>query len=84
VAGLLEGLERDGRALLGRAGVAERDVHVERAADMRLIGQAHEITVELPGEAPRAGDEARLTEAFEGALASVVRRARRSGLEAPR
>ena len=32
---------------------------------MRLVGQAHEITVDLAGPAPRAGDESRLVQAFE-------------------
>ena len=32
---------------------------------MRLIGQAHEITVELPGAPPVPGDEGRLEQAFE-------------------
>jgi N-methylhydantoinase A/oxoprolinase/acetone carboxylase beta subunit len=58
-------LEQGSVELLERAGVAPDRVQVERAADMRLIGQAHEITVELPGPAPSAGDEARLEKAFE-------------------
>jgi N-methylhydantoinase A len=62
---LLTDMEQDGRALLGRAGVAEHDIVLERAADMRLIGQTHEITVPLPGDAPVAGDEERLERAFE-------------------
>jgi len=47
---------------------------VERAADMRLIGQAHEITVELPGAAPVAGDEARLEQAFEATYSGLFGR----------
>jgi N-methylhydantoinase A len=62
---LLRDMEDEGRDLLHQAGVADRDIKVERAADMRLIGQAHEITVELPGAAPGLGDEARLEQAFE-------------------
>lgn len=48
VARICEGLASDGRAQLGRAGVAEGDVTIERSADMRLVGQLHEITVPLP------------------------------------
>src|SRR5258708_9716427 len=58
-------MEDERRALLHQAGVTDGDIKVERAADMRLIGQAHEITVELPDAAPVAGDEARLEQAFE-------------------
>jgi N-methylhydantoinase A len=62
---LLEDMEHEGRDLLRRAGVPDTEIRVERAADMRLIGQAHEITVELPGAAPAAGDQERLEQAFE-------------------
>lgn len=62
---LLAEMEAEGIALLERSGVATGTVSLERAADMRLAGQAHEITVEL-GSAPlRPGDEARLVAAFE-------------------
>ena len=49
---LLQDMEREGRDLLRQAGVTDTEIKVERAADMRLIGQAHEITVESPGAAP--------------------------------
>jgi N-methylhydantoinase A len=65
IAALLQGMEADGAQLLGQAGVAVADLQVARAADMRLVGQAHEITVDLPGAAPRAGDEVRLVDAFQ-------------------
>jgi 5-oxoprolinase (ATP-hydrolysing)/N-methylhydantoinase A len=44
---LLE-LEAEGRALLAEAGVEAAQVTVERSADMRLVGQMHEINVPLP------------------------------------
>src|SRR5439155_26419276 len=62
---LLQDMEHEGRDLLRQAGIADAEIKVERAADMRLIGQAHEITVELPGATPMPGDEARLEQAFE-------------------
>jgi N-methylhydantoinase A len=65
VARLLQEMEDEGRDVLRQAGVADGDIRLELAADMRLIGQAHEITVELPGKAPAAGDEERLERAFE-------------------
>lgn len=41
-------LEAEGRARLEAAGVAPGDIRVERSADMRLVGQMHEIAVPLP------------------------------------
>ncbi len=52
---LLAGLEARGRALLAEAGVAPQDVTVTRRAEMRLLGQVHDITVPLPAE-PLARD----------------------------
>jgi N-methylhydantoinase A len=71
---LLQDMENEGRDLLREAGVADTDIKVERAADMRLIGQAHEITVELPGAAPVAGEEARLEQAFEATYTGLFGR----------
>jgi len=65
VAGLLSGMEQEGQALLEASGAPAAEIRVERAVDMRLIGQAHEITVALPEPPPRAGDEPRLAQAFE-------------------
>jgi N-methylhydantoinase A len=67
-------MEREGRELLGRAGLTEEEITIERAADMRLIGQAHEITVPLPGTPPDKGDETRLETAFERTYSSLFAR----------
>jgi 5-oxoprolinase (ATP-hydrolysing)/N-methylhydantoinase A len=45
---LLDDLEARGRALLAEAGVPDLDVTVARRADMRLLGQVHDIAVPLP------------------------------------
>jgi 5-oxoprolinase (ATP-hydrolysing)/N-methylhydantoinase A len=45
---LLETLEAEGRARLAESGIAASDVRVERIADMRLVGQMHDIAVPLP------------------------------------
>ncbi|EIM30769.1 hydantoinase B/oxoprolinase family protein [Microvirga lotononidis] len=45
----LDELESHGRELLAEAGISGAAVTVERSADMRLVGQMHEITVPLPG-----------------------------------
>ena len=39
---------QEGRRRLAEAGVASGDVVVERTADMRLVGQMHDIAVALP------------------------------------
>jgi N-methylhydantoinase A/oxoprolinase/acetone carboxylase beta subunit len=41
-------LEAEGRKTLAEAGVAEQDMHFTRQADLRHIGQGHEIVVTLP------------------------------------
>lgn len=71
---LLAEMERDGQEVLARAGLRPEELVIERAADMRLVGQAHEITVELPGPAPRAGDEGRLAAAFRQTYDSLYGR----------
>jgi 5-oxoprolinase (ATP-hydrolysing) len=48
VAALFAELEQQGRAVLRDAGVAPQAMTLARAADMRLVGQIHEITVPLP------------------------------------
>lgn len=45
---LLDALEAEGRRELAAAGVADADLVAERIADMRLVGQMHEIAVGLP------------------------------------
>jgi N-methylhydantoinase A/acetone carboxylase, beta subunit len=41
-------LEAEGRATLAEAGVPEEAMHFVRQADLRHVGQGHEIVVELP------------------------------------
>jgi len=47
---MLESLEKDSRAKLSEAGVTD-EIEVRRQADLRLLGQMHEITIDLPPEA---------------------------------
>jgi N-methylhydantoinase A len=61
---LLSTMVADGVTLLADAAVPARDVDVRYGADMRLVGQAHEIAVEL-GARPEPGSEGRLREAFD-------------------
>jgi N-methylhydantoinase A len=48
VNGLLAEMERDGAALLAQSGLATGDITHERYADMRYVGQGHEVRVLLP------------------------------------
>ncbi|MCR8548196.1 hydantoinase B/oxoprolinase family protein [Salipiger sp. P9] len=56
-----EELVADGCARLVASGVAPEDITVERSADMRLIGQVHEITVPVP----QSGGYDAIRKAFE-------------------
>jgi N-methylhydantoinase A len=44
-------LESEGRKTLADAGVPEKDMHFTRQADLRHVGQGHEIVVTLPDKA---------------------------------
>ena len=65
LAGLYGEMEQVGRAVVHGAGVRKQDLRVEREADLRYVGQGHEIRIAVPegdleekqGEAIRAGFE---------------------------
>lgn len=61
---ILEELEAEGRHHLSRAGVAAADATVERSADMRLVGQMHDIAVPLPVRALSGADLDAIRAAF--------------------
>jgi len=46
---LLSEMEAEGRALLEQSGVSPTNIRHRRVADMRYVGQGHEIQVPLPG-----------------------------------
>ena len=46
--GRLDEMEREGRAILQQAGVAEADILFERSAELRYVGQGHDVRVTLP------------------------------------
>jgi 5-oxoprolinase (ATP-hydrolysing)/N-methylhydantoinase A len=64
---VLAELQAEGRRRLVEAGVVARDVRVERFADMRLVGQMHDISVLLPDGAVGAGSLADIRDAFASA-----------------
>lgn len=80
----LDELEAEGRRELAAAGIPAAGMTVERTADMRLVGQMHEIAVPLPPgrldgaalpairDAFQAAYAARYTEPFAGARFEAV------------
>lgn len=67
---VLASLEDDGRAALRDAGVADAQITIERSADMRLVGQTHEISVPLPPQPLATGDLAAIRGAFAKAYSA--------------
>jgi N-methylhydantoinase A/oxoprolinase/acetone carboxylase beta subunit/N-methylhydantoinase B/oxoprolinase/acetone carboxylase alpha subunit len=68
---LLADLEGQGRALLSEAGVAAADVTVTRRAEMRLLGQVHDIAVPLPAGPLRPEDLPAIQAAFAAEYARL-------------
>jgi N-methylhydantoinase A/oxoprolinase/acetone carboxylase beta subunit len=66
---IYDDMERRGRNVLTEAGVPERDMRFIRSADMRYVGQMHDITVTIPagvlGTEARAAMESAFHETYE-------------------
>lgn len=65
VNGLIAEMEEEGTALLRQAGVPGREITHRRAAEMRYVGQGHEVRVPLPPGPLTPGGINALREAFE-------------------
>jgi N-methylhydantoinase A len=61
---VLRDMEDEGRLLLRQAGLIEDQMTPTFAVDMRLAGQAYEVTVDLADAGPHRGDEGRLSEQY--------------------
>jgi N-methylhydantoinase A len=61
---LLADMDREGRALLEGSGVAREATVYTRTADMRYLGQGHEISVPLPAGVLQSGDAETIRAAF--------------------
>ena len=68
---LFEAMETEGAEVLRDAGVAPSLTRIERTADMRYVGQGHEISVPVPGGRLSPG---RLDEIREGFDAEYTRK----------
>ncbi|MGH7310842.1 MAG: hydantoinase/oxoprolinase family protein, partial [Candidatus Rokuibacteriota bacterium] len=61
-------------ALLARAGVAAADVHVRRLAEMRYVGQGHEVEAAIPASPSSETSLPAITAAFEAAYRALYHR----------
>ena len=62
---LLAGMAQEGHAVLERSGLAASDISYQRSADMRYVGQGHEVSVPLPDGILGKGDIPRVVSSFE-------------------
>src|SRR5437667_683591 len=67
-------MEAEGRALLARAGVAASDVRVARIAEMRYLGQGHEVEAAVPLGNLSAERLPTITASFEAAYRALYHR----------
>lgn len=65
VNGLFGEMEAEGRSILEAAGVPDDEVRVLRSAEMRYVGQGHEIVVEIPDGVLSEASVPELVERFE-------------------
>ena len=65
-------METEGRALMRDAGVDESEINIVRTADMRYVGQGHEISVPLGTLAEES--DAMLLEAFDASYRKIYGR----------
>jgi N-methylhydantoinase A len=62
---LLNEMAEEGRRVLESSGLAPEDIAYQRTADMRYVGQGHEVSVRLPDGVLEPRHLAQITSAFE-------------------
>jgi N-methylhydantoinase A len=67
-------MEREGTALLTRSGVAANDVTIAHSADIRYIGQGHEVTIPFPNTALGPSSRQGIVDAFDATYARMYGR----------
>jgi len=67
-------MEAEGRGILRAAGLADRDVTLSRSAEMRYVGQGHEVEVAVPAGALGPPSLDVLTTNFEAAYRALYSR----------
>ncbi|HEX5414693.1 MAG TPA: hydantoinase/oxoprolinase family protein [Chloroflexota bacterium] len=68
-------LEEEGRRLLAEARIAPGEVRIQRSCDMRLAGQAHEVTVAIPAGPLTVASAESIRQRFEETYLSLFKRA---------
>ncbi len=58
-------MEHQGQAEIRQAAVRVGDIHIERALDMRYVGQEHAVTVEIPTQVFEQGNKAEIKRLFD-------------------
>jgi N-methylhydantoinase A len=71
---LLDEMADEGRKVLESSGLDSREVRYQRTADLRYIGQGHEVSVALPDGVLGAGDLPRIAAEFERTYESLYGR----------
>jgi N-methylhydantoinase A len=67
-------MQDEGRQLLGRAGIASEDARVTRVAEMRYVGQGHEVEASIPGGRLSMASLPAITASFEEAYRALYHR----------
>ena len=67
-------MEDEGRALVREAGIDDSEIRVVRTADMRYVGQGHEISVPVPLGELMEGSEGALQAAFDASYKKLYGR----------
>ena len=62
---LLDEMAREGRGVLESSGLSPAEISYERVADMRFVGQGHEVSVPLPDGVLMERDVAKISATFE-------------------
>jgi N-methylhydantoinase A len=62
---LLDEMAQEGRKVLESSGLSAAKIHYQRTADLRYIGQGHEVSVALPDGVLAAAELARIGAEFE-------------------
>ncbi|MGG5818562.1 hydantoinase/oxoprolinase family protein [Falsiroseomonas sp. HW251] len=65
IEGIYAGMESEGRTAIKASAVTPERIEIERAADMRYVGQEHAVTVELPREVFERGDREAIKRHFD-------------------
>ncbi len=58
-------LEAEGRAAIAASSIKPNEIVIQRALDMRYVGQEHSVSVDIPEELFRTQDRAAIKQAFD-------------------